>query len=153
MYGTIRLDSAAAEGQTRANNDFGRDYDALVHHKANDPPVKRDLGFFLCLNPKIQRAMIVAGKHMSKEMKCLHDDALKTSKEAKLNKMKIQQEKNAKARGEMWIEVMNNIEQYSSSRCWKSHEQAIQEYNKLHSESKRLKEVKKQISIRQKDFD
>jgi hypothetical protein len=153
MYGTIRLDSAAAEGQTRANNDFGRDYDALVHRKAKDPPVERDLGFFLRLHPKIQRAMIVVGKRMSKEMRRLHDDALKTSKEAKLNKMRIQQEKNAEAHGEMWIEAMNYIEQYSSSRCWKSHEQAIEEYNKLDSESKRLKAVKEQISIRQKVSD
>jgi hypothetical protein len=96
--------------------------------------------------------MIVVGKRMSKEMRRLHDDALKTSKEAKLNKMRIQQEKNAEARGEMWIEAMNYIEQYSSSRCWKSHEQAIEEYNKLDSESKRLKAVKEQISIRRKGF-
>jgi tryptophanase len=86
-------------------------------------------------------------------MRRLHDDVLKTSsKEAKLNKMKIQQEKNAEARGEMWIEAMNYIEQYSSSRCWKSHEQAIKEYNKLDSKSKRLKSIKEQISICRKGF-
>jgi hypothetical protein len=65
MCGTIHLDSAAAEGQTRTNYDFGRDYDALVHRKTKDPPVERDLGFFLRLHPKIQHVMIVVGKHMS----------------------------------------------------------------------------------------
>ena len=32
--GTIRIDSAAGEGQTRANNDFGRGHEAMVTARA-----------------------------------------------------------------------------------------------------------------------
>jgi uncharacterized membrane protein len=152
MYGTIRLDSAAAEGQTRTNNDFGRDYESLIHRGVNDPPIERDFGFFLRLHPKIQTAMIVAGKRMSKEMRRMHDDALKASKQAKMNKMKLMQQKNAEARGELWIEAMNYIEQYSSNVCWKDAETAVREYNLLESEAKRLKACKLNISIRKKGF-
>ena len=30
MYGTVRLDAAAAEGMAKTNNDFGRGHEALV---------------------------------------------------------------------------------------------------------------------------
>ena len=35
MYGTVWLDSAAAEGMTRTNNDFGRGHEALVTGRTN----------------------------------------------------------------------------------------------------------------------
>jgi hypothetical protein len=54
-------------------------------------------------------AMIIAGKCMSKKMRSVHDDALKVRKQAKLNKMKIMQQKNAEACGELWIEAINYI--------------------------------------------
>jgi hypothetical protein len=115
-------------------------------------PNERDLGFFLRLHPKIQRAMIIAGRQRSKETRRVHDQALKTNKQTKLNRMKIMQEKNAEAKGEQWIESMDYIEQYQSDHCWKNRKQAIDEYNKLDSEAKCLKAMKEQISIRKKGF-
>ena len=155
LSGTIRLDHAAAEGQTRANNDFGRDHEALIrsaHKRANDVPTERNLGFFLRLHPLIQHAMLIAGRRRSKETRRVHDQALQTNKQTKLNRVKIMQQKNAETKGEQWIEAMDYIEQYKSDRCWKSRRQAIEEYNKLDSEAKRLKAVKEQISIRKKGF-
>jgi hypothetical protein len=43
-YGTIRLDSAAAEGQTRTNNDFGRGHEQLMQRDKSKEP-KRGLLF------------------------------------------------------------------------------------------------------------
>ena len=47
--GTILLDSAAGEGQTRANNDFGRDNHAMVSRRtSNKRKLERSFGLFHC---------------------------------------------------------------------------------------------------------
>ena len=53
---TIRLDHCAAEGQTRANNDFGRQHSSLgsgrqAGNKMNDKP----MGTFHLLSPELQK--------------------------------------------------------------------------------------------------
>jgi hypothetical protein len=71
------------------------------------------------------------------------DNALKTSKkEAKLNKMKIQQEKNAEARGEMWIEAMNymnSIHQVGAGNHMNRQSKSITNYTLNQNVSKRSK--------------
>ena len=55
MYGTVWLDSAAAEGMTRANNDFGRGREALVTgHTNKDGIVSRVFGTFHSLSIELQ---------------------------------------------------------------------------------------------------
>lgn len=149
---TIRLDHAAAEGQSQSNDDMGRDHTALITRRGGEEDVERDFGFFHRLDPKIRTALIVAGKRMSKQTRKLHDDALKICKEKRLNKMKLAQQKNAEAKGEAYIDALDYIEQYWSDRCWKSEEVALEQYELIDSGPKRLKAVKEQITIRRKGF-
>jgi len=44
--GTIRLDHCAAEGQIRANNDFGRQHLSLVGGRASKVDADKELGTF-----------------------------------------------------------------------------------------------------------
>ena len=140
------------------NGDWDRDHAALVRRRkqydnnGNIIVVERDLGFFHRLHPKIQNAIIVAGRRKMKETHTSHDDALKRCRQARLDKMKVVQQKNAEAKGEKYIEAMNYIEQYHSGSCWKTPEQARWEFELLDSDPKRLYAVKEQISIRRKGF-
>ena len=87
-----------------------------------------------------------------KETRKSHDDAIKNCRQAKLHRMKLAQQKNAEAKGEAYIEAMDYIEQYYSGRCWKTPEQTREDYEMIDSESKHLRAVKEQISIRRKGF-
>ena len=68
VFGTIRGDSCAAGGQQCSNDDWDRVHAALVRRRkqydnnGNIIVVERDLGFFHRLHPKIQNAIIVAGR-------------------------------------------------------------------------------------------
>ena len=52
-----------------------------------------------------------------KETRKSHDDAIKNCRQAKLNRMKLAQQKNVEAKGEAYIEAMDYIEQYHSGCC------------------------------------
>ena len=56
--GTIRLDHCTAEGQTRANNDFGRQHVSLVSGWASKVNADKELGTFHSLPPELQRTAI-----------------------------------------------------------------------------------------------
>ncbi len=81
-----------------------------------------------------------------------HNDAIKHCRQAKLHRMKLAQQKNTAAKGEAYIEEMDYIEQYHSGHCWKTPEQAREEYKMIDSESKCLQAVKEQISICRKGY-
>jgi histone acetyltransferase (RNA polymerase elongator complex component) len=85
MYGTVRLDSAAAEGMTRTNNDFGRGHEALVTgHTSKDGKVSRVFGTFHSLPIELQESLIVAAKQNAKSVKKSFDEALAKQKAARL---------------------------------------------------------------------
>ena len=74
---TIRLDHCAAEGQTRANNDFGRQHLSLVSgrqagNNVNDKP----MGTFHLLPPELQKTAIMASKENAKSNRKNFDEAL-----------------------------------------------------------------------------
>ena len=74
---TIWLDHCAAEGQTRANNDFGRQYLSLVSgrqvgNEMNDKP----MGTFHLLPPELQKTAIMASKEHAKSNRKNFDAAL-----------------------------------------------------------------------------
>ena len=71
-----------------------------------------------------------------KETRKSHNDALTRCRQARLDKMKVAQQKNAEAKGEKYIEAMNYIEQYHLGRCWKTPEQARREFELLDSDPK-----------------
>ena len=67
MYGTVWLDSAAAEGMTRMNNDFGRGHEALVTGRTSqDGKVSCVFGTFHSLPIELQESVLVAAKKMQR---------------------------------------------------------------------------------------
>ena len=59
--GTIRIDSAAGEGQTGANNDFGQGHEAMVTARAGrGGKLERVFGTFHSLPAELQESVIVA---------------------------------------------------------------------------------------------
>ena len=61
MYGTVWLDSTAAKGMTRKNNDFGRGNDPLVFGRTSkDGKVSRVFGTFHSLPIELQESLVVA---------------------------------------------------------------------------------------------
>ena len=115
QFGTIQFDSCAAGGQQNSNGNWDRDHAALIRRQkqydgnGNEIVVEHDLGFFRQLDPKIQNAIIVAGRRKMKETQKRHDDAMKHCRQAKLNRMKLAQQKNAEAKGEAHIEAMDYL--------------------------------------------
>ena len=60
MGTTIRFDHCAAEGQTRANNDFGCQHLSLVNGQSSKKDiVKKPMGKFHLLPPELQRSAII----------------------------------------------------------------------------------------------
>jgi hypothetical protein len=61
-YGTIRLDSAAAEGQTRTNNDFGRGHEQLINITKKTVLNTAKPGLIFQLPPKLVKSLFYAAK-------------------------------------------------------------------------------------------
>jgi hypothetical protein len=152
LYGTIRIDSAAAEGQSRANNDFGRGHEAFVtsQKKKSTPTQEPKIGLFIKLPPELRETMVIAGKRISPMLRNQFDNQLKAQHEAKLKREKLAAAKHCENRGEAYIEAMDYIERWHSDRCWKTEEQAMTVWAQLGSEGARLKAIKEQITIRRK---
>jgi hypothetical protein len=88
--GTIRLDSAAGEGQTRANNDFGRGHEALgTGRVGHSGKMERVYGAFHSLPKELQESIIAVAKKFAMSLKKLHDEALAKQKAARLRKEEI----------------------------------------------------------------
>jgi len=146
---TIRLDHAAAVGQSRANNDFGRGHEALVTGRsAVGGKREREYGAFHTMPIELQQSIIQAGKESAKRMRKAHDDDLKIMNEEKSRKAEIAMEKKLDETQKEYIDAIECYEQYHSPRCWMTVEDAKNIYNALGSESARLKAVQEQILIR-----
>ena len=150
-YGTLRLDSAAAAGQTRTNDDFGRCHDLLINILKKDGMNAKRGTLFDLPNELIQSLVYAARKGVPRLRK-RHDNALKILNEAKLDKLKTAQLENAEKAVEENIVAMNYYEIGVSERRWKSPREATTIYNQLGSETARLKAVKEQILIHRLGF-
>lgn len=150
-YGTLRLDSAAAAGQTRTNDDFGRCHDLLINiSKKEGMDAKR--GTLFDLPDELIRSLFYAARKGAPRLRKRHDNALKILNQAKLDKLKTAQLENAEKEVEENIVAMNYYEIGVSERRWKSSREATTIYNQLGSETSRLKAVKEQIMIRRIGF-
>jgi hypothetical protein len=154
VYGTIRLDSAAAEGQTRSNNDFGRCYDNFVNpgreRTADEEDNSKSLGAMIKLPIELQASLIAAGKRYAPRLRKAYDDALATQHKDTLERQKLAGMKACQDKEEEYIEALDYLQRFNSDRCWRSEERALEVYNVLPSEAARLKAVKEQITIRRK---
>ena len=147
--GTARLDHMAAEGQSRANNDFGRGHQALVTgRRAKSGVIVKEIGEFHKLPQELQKSIIQAGKESAGSWRKKFDEALFRQKEASRRKEQIKLEKKLTDAQEDYIVAIYFWEQYHSPRCWKTVEIAKMHFKKLNSETARLVAVKEQILIR-----
>jgi hypothetical protein len=81
------LDSAAGEGQTQANNDFGHDHEALVTGRMGwSGKLEHVNGAFHSLLNELQESIVAMAKKFAMRLKKLHDEALAKQKAAKLQK-------------------------------------------------------------------
>lgn len=81
MYGPVWLDSTAAEGMTRTNNDFRRGNEALVFGRTSkDGKVSCVFGTFHALPIELQESLVVAAKQNAKSVKKSFDEALAKQK-------------------------------------------------------------------------
>ena len=93
--GTIWIDSAAGEGQTCANNDFGRGHEAMVTARAGrGGKLERVFGTFHSLPAELQETIIIAAKRGASKIKKSHDVALAAQKAARLKKEEIAHKEN-----------------------------------------------------------
>ena len=152
-YGTLRLDSAAAAGMTRTNDDFGRCHNLLINISKKDTnTMNTKRGTLFDLPKELIRSLFYAARKGAPRLRKRHDDALNILNEAKLDKLKTAQLNNAEKAVEENIVAMNYYEIGVSERRWKSPREATTIYNQLGSESARLKAVKEQIMIRRLGF-
>ena len=147
--GTIRLDSAAGEGQTRANNDFGRGHNAFVSGRSSkNGRLERTYGCFHSLPIELQQSIIETARRGAANARKCFDDALRKQKESRQQKEEIARRKKIATCREEYIVAIELWEQYHSPRCWKTVEYAQSVYGQLKSETARLNAVKEQILIR-----
>ena len=146
---TIRLYHCAAEGQTRANNDFGRNHVSLVSgRKAKHGHKTKAVGTFHLLPPELQRTALIASKENATDNRRRFDVALEKQFEKRRRKEEIALDKKYKDATEEYIVALYFFEQYHSPRCWTCVDTARIFYLKLKSETARLAAVKEQILIR-----
>ena len=114
-YGTIRLDSAAAEGHARTNNTFGRGHENIDDSKRGKNLVVKQ-GLLHNLVPELITSLFYAAKRGAPKLRKRHDDALSLLNEAKLNKLKAAQLKATKKPEEAHILAMDYLERGKSDR-------------------------------------
>ena len=127
-YGTIQLDSAAAEGQTRTNNDFG--HTGFIN--GNDD----ECGLLFELRSELVKSLFHAAKHGAPALRKQHNVALKMLNQSKLKRLQTEQLKELEKNEEKYILAMDYYERGCSERCWKSIEEAEEIYGQLSSEAK-----------------
>ena len=150
MYGRIGLDNAAAMGQTRFNNDFGRNANKLVSgrksKKAEDET--RGIGGFHLLSEPMQNSLIAAAKKHRRRDRETFSTLCRQQRAAAAEKAKVAYDKKIAKAGDAFIGATYLYQQYHSSRCWKTVKQAWDELKKLRTKKDKLKFVKDQILMR-----
>ncbi len=143
------MDSAAGEGQTRANNDFGRGHNALVSGRSSkNGRLECTYGCFHAVPIEIQQSIIETARRGAANARKCFDDALHKQKESCQQKEEIAHGKKIARCREEYIVAIELWEQYHSPQCWKTVEYSQSVYEQLKSESARLNAVKEQILIR-----
>ena len=133
MYGTIRMDHSAAEGQSRSNNDFGRG---------------TEIGYFHTKPYELQRTAIIASKEKAASNRRSFDVAVARQFQLRREGEELALKKAKSDATEDHIVAIYMYDQFHSKRCWKTVRQANHFYSRLKSEAAKLRAVKEQILIR-----
>mmetsp|Transcript_11105 Transcript_11105/g.22083 ORF Transcript_11105/g.22083 Transcript_11105/m.22083 type:complete len:381 (-) Transcript_11105:27-1169(-) len=149
--GTIRFDHAGAEGQSRANNDFGRGHERLVasmKKTSEDEEDENYLGTFHRLPEKLQISLLVFAQRLKESSRNRFTDLLKEQQNAAKMKDDLALQKKLDKEKKQFVTNLYLWEEYNRPRCWKDVATAQEEYNKLSSNAAKMKEVRNQILIR-----
>ena len=127
--GTIHIYGAAGEGQTHANNDFGRGHhEAMVTTRAGiGGKLELVFGTFHSLPAELQETIVGAAKCGASEIKKSHDVALAAQNAAHLKKEKTAPKKKIDITQDKYIVAME--EQYHSPCCWTTARMAMSVHN------------------------
>ena len=124
-WGTIRWDHAAAEGQTRMNNDLGRGHQALVSGKqSKSRPIERIMGSYHTLPRELKDSLIQTGRKNARKNRKAFDEALNRQHEKRQEKEEIKTRKQLENTEEEYIVAIYFYEQYHLPRCWNTVEVA-----------------------------
>ena len=115
MGTTIRLDHCADEGQTCANNDFGRQHLSLVNGQSSKKDiVEKPMGTFHLLPPELQRTAIIASKENARLNRRRFDEALEREFAKRRMKEEISLKKQYANASEEYVVAIYFYEQYNS---------------------------------------
>ena len=143
-FGTIDLQHSAGQGQTRHNNDFGREAETFLDTRkgSKNKPIGKGMGGFHKQCFELQRSGLLTAKRKLKRFRKDHTDAFKKQFEKKRLREEIARaEKLGKAQ-EDYVDAIFLFRQYHSKRCWRTKQMAKSIYAKLKSESARKEKVK-----------
>ena len=142
------LERAAAEGQTRYNNDMGRGLESMVTGRGSKKEVEsRGIGLFHQLQTELQNSLVACGKRHADKSNRDFAAALKRQRDKREEKKKIVTKKKLDKAKKQLTEASWLHQQYDSPRCWSTVEIALREFGKLKSKTAKLRNVKEQILI------
>jgi hypothetical protein len=146
--GRIGVDLASGIGQTRYNNDFGRQQDQYVTGRKSEARSVKSVGLFHELPTELQDSLVVTSKRNAPESRQKWNESLRMQRERRFEKKKAARDK--KLEGEITQVIANSYlwQQFDSPRCCKSSKEAFHIFNELNSKSAKLQFVKEQILIR-----
>ncbi len=148
--GTIRLDHAGAEGQSRANNDFGRGHEQLIDRRKKDDSDSNNnvLGTFHELAEKLQRSLLVFAQREKDNCRKQFDALLEEQKRSAREREEVALRNKLDREQTQHITNTYLLEEYDKPRCWRTIAEAEEQYKALGNKTAQMKEVKNQILIR-----
>lgn len=154
--GMISLDHAAGEGQTRSNGDFSREHELqnlVTGRKSKKESDKSpSIGTFHTLPLELKQSLIATAKKFAKRGRRRYQAALKRQRQYKERIEKLAMDKKIDLLQADYIGATYLWLQGHSDRLWDTVEKANREYNRLKSETAKLRAVKEQILIRYVGF-
>ena len=148
--GTIRLDHAGAEGQSRANNDFGRGHERLIDRRKKDDNESNNnvLGAFHTLAQKLQHSLLVFAQREKDNCRNQFDALLEEQKRSAREREEVALRNKLDKEMTQYIANTYLLEEYGKPRCWRTIAEAEEQFKALGNKTAQMKEVKNQILIR-----
>ncbi len=145
--GHISIDSAAGIGQARYNKDLNHDHASFVTGRKSKKTTRpTETGAYHALPEKLQDSLLAVAKRNSNKSRKQFTASLKRQRTACAEKaanaivMKLQSTERD------LISYLHH--KYFSPRCWKTVQQALDEFEKLSSKKDKIECVKEQLLIR-----
>ena len=147
----IRLDSSAAMGQSKMNNDLGRGHRAFIsrgHEKSSGTTRDYEHGSLYSYHAKLIDSLMSMCRDRVQAYRSRFDEALERQSEIRREKAELALSKKLEDKGDGYIENLYLNEMYDHPVCWRTVEEAVLQYNQLGSKAAQLRCVKRQLLIR-----